>query len=106
MQLTSDQLAYVLERKFIGIQVGKDVIVYCTGSMDNDNEFVHNADAVLSEWKLKEIAKPSDEEIMGWWEKIKEQYHSDPYRPDSEMYLYLKQKEKQSRPPILINEDI
>lgn len=104
--LTADQLAYVLERKYVGIRIGVDALVTCTVNMERDEygELPSNNDGFIAEWNLKDIPKPSVEQIMQWWEILSEQYHSDPQRIDSDMRKFV--RSKQPKPTITINEDI
>jgi hypothetical protein len=104
--LTADQLAYVLERKYVGIRIGVDALVTCTVTMERDEygELPSNNDGFIAEWNLKDIPKPTVEQIMQWWEILSEQYHSDPQRIDSDMRKFV--RSKQPKPTITINEDI
>ena len=101
MNLTLDQLAYILERKYKNIQFGKDVIITCTVKEDSVE---NNADATISFWNIDYITKPSEKDIETYWNILKEQYHSDETRIDSDMYKFINSKKEEIK--IEINEDI
>lgn len=105
MNLTTDQLSYILERKYQNIKIGQDVLIVCSSCMEN-NTLISNPDAFIIEWYLPNIPQPSVQELEITWNNIKDQYNSDPNREDSEMALFLKQRDVKFKPTVIINEDI
>lgn len=101
MNLTIDQLTYILQRKFTNIVPGKDFIVSAT--IADDTKTV-NTDASIIEWNIDYISKPTDEELSKYWDILKDQYNSDESRVDSEMFKLVYGKQVNKR--IVINEDI
>lgn len=105
--MTSDQLSYVLERKFHNIKPQRDFVVAIDTSHTNvDGIFQQcQGSAYIFEWKIKHITCPTVPELQKYWDILEPQYQSDPNRPDSEMFAYL-----QNRPniplPITVNDDI
>jgi hypothetical protein len=88
--LTLDQLSYVLERKYKNIIIGHDAIISCSVNLSDDNrKYIKNPDAEITEWRLLDIDKPSDDLLGELWNKLKDQYNSDPTRVDSDMYKYI-----------------
>jgi len=88
--LTLDQLSYVLERKYKNIRIGSDVIISCTVTLAPDGrQYIYNSDAAIVEWRITNIGQPTDELIHDLWNKLQEQYNSNPYRVDSELYKII-----------------
>lgn len=102
--MTQDQLAYILERKFGNISIHHDVIIsthaFISGSSHQPD--LMNTDVFIAEWRIEHIPKPSTEQLKEWWNILREQYMADPSRPDSDMFIYLKNKQTASK--IIINE--
>ena len=107
MNMTADQLNYVLERKYKNIRIGMDVVVVCTVTNDlsQPEGFVNNPDAVILEWNVEGIAQPDETELNRLWDVLKDQYHSDATRHDSDMYNFVNFR-NYTIPSIEINEDI
>lgn len=102
--MTLDQLVYVLERKYKNIIIGNDLLVVCTSRSSDDGRFmINNDDAHLVRWVIPNIMEPTQEQLEEWWDKLKEQYNSDPTRVDSDMYKIINPK---SEPPIVEEIDI
>ena len=107
MNISLDQLSYVLERKFININVGQDVQLACSAQLpDEYGNIGLNDDAWITEWRIPSIPKPTDDDISSWWDKLKDQYHSNPDRPDSLMNKYMEKNRIVQRPTIMINNEI
>ena len=107
MHLSLDQLSYILERKYINIDIGVDVQLACTAQPpDEFGNHVLNNDAWITEWKLSYIPKPSYEDLEKWWGVLEEQYHSNPDRPDSQMHKYMHSSRVSKKPTIIINSEI
>lgn len=107
MNLTIDQLTYILERKYTNIKVGGDVLIVCTVTRNpEDGTFTPNNDAHIIEWYVPHISKPTVDELANLWDILKDQYNSDPVRPDSEMAIMLRKNEKNGKPKITVNPDI
>lgn len=105
--MTIDQLSYVLERKYINIRIHHDVIIAClTDHQMIDGTFHQTiSDAFISEWRIDYIDRPTNGELDLWWELLKDQYNSDPYRPDSEMSQFLNSRSS-TKLPIVSNPDL
>lgn len=107
LKVTSDQLSYILERKFPGICPGRDYII--TQSVDSNARDPltglpqSNLDAHITEWRLDEIEQPSVDELKRLWIILEEQYHSEIDRPDSKMHKFMV---KRNTPKVVINEKL
>lgn len=77
MDLCSEQLIFLLKRKYEGIKIGKHVVIEETATNKRDpyGEPIPAYDAYIAEWNLKKTPKPSDDEIMRIWNIIKDEYH-------------------------------
>ena len=109
MNLTTDQLSYILERKYTNIQIGNDVLIVCTVTPTETGEFIQSDDAHIIEWRLRNFPQPSEEEIDRIWQLVKDQYNSDPSRSDSEMSNFLRatnKTNKTNKPIIKLNTDL
>ena len=92
--MTLDQLAYILQRKYKNIAIGSDAIIVCSTEKSADGrQFIHLPDARITQWNITYVAQPSDSELNILWERLQEQYHSDPLRRDSEITQFLEPKE-------------
>lgn len=106
MNFTLDQLSYVLERKFNNLVVGQDALIGCSSiGPDDRGRFIPQDDAYILQWNVKQIPQPTMEDLDKWWDVLKDQYNSDPSRPDSEMFKMINGN-MFTIPPITINEDI
>ena len=107
MNLTVDQLQYVLERKYQGIRLGVDVVVVGTVTEDvsHPEGFINNPDAKILEWKIDNVPQPDDAEIDRLWGILKDQYDVEGHRIDSQMYQFIHYRDW-SGPTITINEDL
>lgn len=107
LKITSDQLSYILERKFPGIVSGKDFVL--AQSVDSSNRCpytgqpTNKCDAQIIEWRLKSILQPPEKELERIWNILEEQYHAEADRPDSKMYLFLMKRKKVK---VQINEEL
>jgi len=105
MQLTADQLSYVLERKYVGLIVGTHVLI--TGQrateLDEYGDPINLPVGQIAEWNVKNIPQPNEEEIERLWSILEDQYHSDPDRMDSDMHKFMRSRERQ-KINITINE--
>jgi hypothetical protein len=107
MNFTTDQLSYVLERKFIGLIPGRDALLICTAEGPDDRgRYNAIADASIVQWNIPYIPKPTDEELATWWAILEEQYQSDPSRVDSAMYKMVNDVTNTPDKQITINSDI
>lgn len=108
MNMTIDQLLYVLQRKYTGIRPGIDFIL--TGTIEPDiNEPTgtrNNKDASIFQWNLTNIEQPSEQELQRLWSILEQQYHSEPARPDSELFKFTNFRNYSANPNITINEDL
>lgn len=105
--MTSDQLSYVLERKFHNIKPQQDFIVATDTSHTNINGIFQQCQggAYILEWNIKHLDCPTIPELLKYWDILEPQYQSDPNRLDSEMFAYLHSRPN-IQPPIFINDDI
>lgn len=102
MDLTLDQLSYVLTRKFDKLELGVDACLVCPAKGPDENGvYTPIPGAYIIWWNVDSIPKPTTEELDSWWEVLKDQYNSDPTRDDSDMSKYLR-----SQRNITINTDI
>jgi hypothetical protein len=109
MNLTSDQLAYILERRYLNIKIGTDVVIKSTASQDPDHPYGwrNNKDAEILEWKVQDYPEPSEQEISRLWGILEDQYNSDPYRMDSQMFLFtITSGGTYTKPKIIINGEL
>lgn len=107
MELTTDQLTYILERKYTNIRIGSDVMIVCTVQPQMENgSYIQNKDAHIIEWHIPQIPQPTVDEIERLWDILKDQYNSDPARPDSEMYHILRAGSSQGKMKIKVNPDL
>lgn len=102
--MTSDQLSYVLERKYIGCKPGVDFVIAESVTEDPETgELVSNGDAEIKEWHLTDKEQLSEERLEDIWEKLKEEYHGRPDREDSEMAKFISKRNKRN---ITVNEEL
>lgn len=100
--ITADQLSYILERKFIDSLPGEDYVI-TESLVEEDRKLQPAGDAVIAEWFLPDIDKPTTEQIEQWWEKLYDEYHGDPQREDSKMAQFYKERNKRT---VTVNEEI
>jgi hypothetical protein len=107
MNFSTDQLSYILERKFINLQVGNQALIVCSAIGPNENgAYIPVNDAYIIQWNLSYIPKPTTEELEQWWEVLEDQYNSDPSRIDSDMYKLVNGVEYNRPVPVTVNMDI
>ena len=107
MNFTTDQLSYVLERKFIGLVPGRDALLICSADgPDEYGRYTAIADASIVQWNVPYLPKPTDTELETWWNILEAQYQSDPSRIDSAMYKMVNDVGGVIDKQITINTDI
>lgn len=107
MNFTTDQLSYVLERKFTGLVPGRDALLICSADGPDDRgRYTAIADASIVQWNIPYLTKPTDTELAAWWAVLEEQYQSDPSRIDSAMYKLVNSVEQSPDKQITLNLDI
>lgn len=102
--MTTDQLSYILERKYVGVIPGYDYIL--SESVNRDPEtgkLEHAGDAQIRDWFLQDIPQPTEEQLQQLWEKLKEEYHGRPDREDSVMAQYIASRNQRK---VTINEEL
>lgn len=106
ISISKDQLQYILERKYLGIKVGKDVLIADTTTDDQTRSrgCVSNKDAIIIQWNLN-IPQPSGEMIDRLWKFLEPQFNSDMNQYESELFQYLHPKEFNLK-RITINEEL
>lgn len=106
INISKDQLSYVLERKYPGIKVGSDVIIRETTTSDLtcSRGYVSNKDAHIVQWNIG-VPQPSDEDLDRMWTFLEPQFNSDMNQYESELFKYLNPKEFELN-RVTVNEDL
>lgn len=105
MNLTVEQLAYVLHRKYQNINPNTDYSLEETMSEDSSNEtgWISNGDARIVEWKIETVKQPTESELKKAWEILEPQYNADPTLSDSKLAKYLRRRNQKN---VVVNEDL
>lgn len=104
IELTLDQLSYILERKYINCSPGEDFVL--TENVEHNPETGRpepQRNAQIREWHMEGVDQPSDEYLQRLWERLKEEYHGRPNREDSEMAQFMAKRNPRK---ITINEEL
>lgn len=83
--LTSEQLEYIIRRRFPQLKIGSDVLII-------ERLDVEVPESWIAEWNSKDISEPSDQEIMNYWIKLEKQYNADPEMEGSKINKFLKDR--------------
>lgn len=105
--VSKDQLSYILERKYLGINVGTDVLIEETTTADPtcSRGYISNKDAQIIQWNIADFLQPSNEELERLWGFLEPQFNSDMNQYESELFKYLHPKEFELK-RITINEEL
>lgn len=107
MNLSTDQLSYILERKYTGLVPGRDALIICSAEgPDEYGRYTAIDDAKIIQWNIPYLPTPTDEELATLWATLEEQYQSDPSREGSAMWKLVNAQPSATLNQITINADI
>lgn len=102
-----DQLSYVLQRKYNRSQPGVDYVLAETiiDEKDELGRLKGKGDARIVQWDL-DLPQPSEEYLNKLWTVLEEEYHGQPDRENSQMFIFLELRRMKEDPPVTLNEDL